>query len=29
MFVLTVACALMYHPEVRIFLFPGKIMGGC
>jgi hypothetical protein len=28
-FVLTVACALMYHPEVRFFLFPGENMGGC
>lgn len=28
-FVLTVASALMYHPEVSIFLFPESITGGC
>ena len=28
-FVLTVASALMYHPEVRIFLFLESITGGC
>jgi hypothetical protein len=26
-FVLTVACALMYHREVRFFLFPEEIYG--
>jgi hypothetical protein len=27
--ILTVACALMYHREVRFFLFSGENMGGC